>query len=120
MPVAHGEGCYYADEATLDALERDGRVLWRYAAADGSVAQPDDHGNPNGSLRGIAGVRNAAGNVAGLMPHPETASEAILGSDDGLGIIRSLVVTAAEWSTTGSITGVMRPGAAPAIAGPAR
>ena len=73
MPVAHGEGCYYADEATLDELERDGQVLWRYANADGSVAGPDDAGNPNGSLRGIAGVRNAAGNVAGLMPHPETA-----------------------------------------------
>ncbi len=67
---------------------------------------PDDPGNPNGSLRGIAGVRNAAGNVAGLMPHPETASEALLGSDDGLGIIRSLVVSAAEWASTGSIAGV--------------
>jgi phosphoribosylformylglycinamidine synthase len=105
MPVAHGEGCYYADEATLDALERDGGVLWRYVAADGSVAGPDDPANPNGSLRGIAGVRNATGNVAGLMPHPETAVEAILGSDDGLGIIRSLVVSAAEWASTGSITG---------------
>jgi phosphoribosylformylglycinamidine synthase len=103
MPVAHGEGCYYADEATLDALERDGQVLWRYAAADGSVAGPDDAGNPNGSLRGIAGVRNAAGNVAGLMPHPETAVEALIGSDDGLGIIRSLVVSAAEWAHTGTI-----------------
>ena len=77
--------------------------------ADGSVAGPDDPGNPNGSLRGIAGVRNAAGNVAGLMPHPETASEAILGSDDGLGIIRSLVVSAAEWAATGSITGDAAP-----------
>jgi phosphoribosylformylglycinamidine synthase I len=105
MPVAHGEGCYYADEATLDELERDGGVLWRYANPDGSVAGPDDPGNPNGSLRGIAGVRNAAGNVAGLMPHPETAVEAILGSDDGLGIIRSLVVSAAEWQQTGRITG---------------
>ena len=105
MPVAHGEGCYYADEATLDELERDGGVLWRYANADGSVAGPEDAGNPNGSLRGIAGVRNAAGNVAGLMPHPETAVEAILGSDDGLGIIRSLVVSAAEWASTGTITG---------------
>ncbi len=105
MPVAHGEGCYYADEPTLDALERDGAVLWRYAAPDGSVAGPDDPANPNGSLRGIAGVCNATGNVAGLMPHPETAVEAILGSDDGLGIIRSLVVSAAEWASTGSITG---------------
>lgn len=112
MPVAHGEGCYYADDATLDALERDGRVLWRYAAADGGVAGPDDPGNPNGSLRGIAGVRDAAGNVAGLMPHPETAVEAILGSDDGLGIIRSLVVSAAEWQQTGRIAGTRTPAGA--------
>src|SRR6476620_11943853 len=94
MPVAHGEGCYYADDETLDALERDGQVLWRYTADDGSVAGPEDRGNPNGSLRGIAGVANAAGNVAGLMPHPETAVEALIGSADGLGIIRSLVVSA--------------------------
>jgi phosphoribosylformylglycinamidine synthase subunit PurQ / glutaminase len=112
MPVAHGEGCYYADEATLDVLERDGQVLWRYANADGTVAGPDDPGNPNGSLRGIAGVANAAGNVAGLMPHPETASEAILGSDDGLGIIRSLVVSAAEWASTGSLAGAAMAAAA--------
>ena len=105
MPVAHGEGCYYADEETLDELEREGGVLWRYANPDGSVAGPDDPGNPNGSLRGIAGVRNAAGNVAGLMPHPETAVEAILGSADGLGIIRSLVASAGEWERTGRISG---------------
>ncbi len=94
VPVAHGEGCYYADEATLDALERDGQVLFRYVRDDGTPALPGDAANPNGSLRAIAGVANAAGNVAGLMPHPETAVEAILGSDDGLGIIRSLVETA--------------------------
>jgi phosphoribosylformylglycinamidine synthase len=105
MPIAHGEGCYFADDATLDQLERDGQVLWRYAAADGGVAGPDDPGNPNGSLRGIAGVANAAGNVAGLMPHPETAVEALIGSDDGLGIIRSLVVSAEEYGASGSITG---------------
>jgi len=105
MPVAHGEGCYYADDATLDALERGGGVLWRYANSDGSVAGPDDPGNPNGSLRGIAGVRNEAGNVAGLMPHPETAVEALLGSDDGLGIIRSLAVSAAEYAATGTLSG---------------
>ena len=96
MPVAHGEGCYYADETTLDALERDGRVLFRYVDADGRPAlDPDDPANPNGSLRAIAGVSNAAGNVAGLMPHPERASEALLGSDDGMAIIRSLVESAA-------------------------
>jgi phosphoribosylformylglycinamidine synthase len=112
MPVAHGEGCYYADDETLDALGRDGQVLWRYTAADGSVALPDDPGNPNGSLRGIAGVANAAGNVAGLMPHPETAVEALIGSADGLGIIRSLVVSAEEWAATGAITGTRTPATA--------
>ncbi|MDQ6795681.1 MAG: phosphoribosylformylglycinamidine synthase subunit PurQ [Chloroflexota bacterium] len=101
MPVAHGEGCYYADDATLDAIEADGRVLFRYVAADGMPAtSADDPANPNGSLRGIAGVTNAAGNVAGLMPHPETAVEAILGSDDGLLIIRSLVQSAAARTKT--------------------
>jgi phosphoribosylformylglycinamidine synthase I len=104
MPVAHGEGRFYADPATLDALEREGQVLWRYATAGGLVAGPEDVANPNGSLRGIAGVASAAGNVAGLMPHPETASEALIGSDDGLGIIRSLVVSAEEWASTGSIS----------------
>ena len=68
MPVAHGEGCYFADEPTLDALERDGQVLFRYAHADGTAAgETGDRANPNGSLRAIAGVMNAAGNVAG--PH---------------------------------------------------
>jgi phosphoribosylformylglycinamidine synthase len=94
MPVAHGEGRYYADDATLDALERDGQVLFRYVGAAGIPAGPETPANPNGALRAIAGVMNAAGNVAGLMPHPERASEAILGSDDGFGIIRSLVESA--------------------------
>jgi phosphoribosylformylglycinamidine synthase len=96
MPIAHGEGCYYADDATLDALERDGQVLFRYVRPDGSAAGTDERANPNGSLRAIAGVMNARGNVAGLMPHPERASEAILGSDDGIGILRSLVESAAR------------------------
>ena len=96
MPIAHGEGCYYADDATLDALERDGQVLFRYVRPDGAPAGDDERANPNGSLRAIAGVLNGAGNVAGLMPHPERASEAVLGSEDGLGILRSLVESAAE------------------------
>jgi phosphoribosylformylglycinamidine synthase I len=96
MPVAHGEGCYYADEATLDRLERDGSILFRYVDAAGRAAvDPADPANPNGSLRAIAGVSNAAGNVAGLMPHPERAAEAILGSDDGMAIVASLVASAA-------------------------
>ena len=96
LPIAHGEGCYYADADTLDALERDGRVLFRYVRDDGSIAgEQDDPANPNGSLRAIAGVMNAAGNVAGLMPHPERAAESLLGSDDGFGIVRSFVEAAA-------------------------
>jgi phosphoribosylformylglycinamidine synthase len=97
MPIAHGEGCYYADDATLDALEGDGQVLFRYVDGAGERGSEDDRAaNPNGSLRAIAGVVNAAGNVAGLMPHPERASEAILGSDDGFAIIRSLVESASR------------------------
>jgi phosphoribosylformylglycinamidine synthase len=95
MPIAHGEGCYFADEATLDELERDGQVLFRYVDAAGRRAGVEaDPANPNGSLRAIAGVLSARGNVAGLMPHPERASDAVLGSDDGLPILRSLVEAA--------------------------
>ena len=102
MPVAHGEGCFFADETTLDALEAEGQVLFRYVSADGTRAGgEEDRANPNGSLRAIAGVTNAAGNVAGLMPHPETAVEAVLGSDDGLGIIASFVASAAERQAAG-------------------
>jgi phosphoribosylformylglycinamidine synthase len=82
MPIAHGEGAYWLPDADLDRLEAAGQVLFRYAAPEG---------NPNGSLRDIAGVTNERGNVCGLMPHPERASEALLGSDDGLLILRSLV-----------------------------
>jgi phosphoribosylformylglycinamidine synthase len=94
MPIAHGEGCYFADAATLDDLERSGQILFRYVRSDGTAAGEADPANPNGSLRAIAGVMNAAGNVAGLMPHPERASEAILGSEDGIGILRSFVEAA--------------------------
>jgi phosphoribosylformylglycinamidine synthase len=97
MPIAHGEGCYFADKQTLDQLERDGQVLFRYVHADGTQAGAEgDPANPNGSLRAIAGVRNARGNVAGLMPHPERAADRLLGSDDGLPILRSLVEAAMQ------------------------
>jgi phosphoribosylformylglycinamidine synthase len=103
MPVAHGEGAFFADDVTLDELESNGQILFRYVHADGSRAGgEEDRANPNGSLRAIAGVLNAAGNVAGLMPHPETAVEAVLGSDDGLGIIASFVASAAERERAGS------------------
>ena len=111
MPVAHGEGCFYADEATLDELEANDQVLFRYVTADGAQAGgEEDRANPNGSLRAIAGVINAAGNVAGLMPHPETAVEAVLGSDDGLGIIASFVASAAERQAAGGPVAVVGAG----------
>jgi len=79
MPVAHGEGCYFADPRTLDALEAEDRVLFRYLD------------NPNGSLRNIAGILSERRNVMGLMPHPERASDELLGSADGRVILESMV-----------------------------
>jgi phosphoribosylformylglycinamidine synthase subunit PurQ / glutaminase len=87
LPISHGEGRYVADRATLDALERDGRIVLRYADAAGNVTSDS---NPNGSERGIAGIVNASGNVLGLMPHPERASEPEVGGADGLRLFRSL------------------------------
>ena len=88
VPIAHGEGCYFADEETLAKLNANGQVLWRYVDAAG---QPTEAANPNGSLENIAGVCNPERNVAGLMPHPERASESLLGSADGLLIFEGLV-----------------------------
>jgi phosphoribosylformylglycinamidine synthase subunit PurQ / glutaminase len=88
MPIAHSDGNYTCDEATLAELERNRRVIFRYTTADGS---DDAAGNPNGSMANIAGICNRERNVAGLMPHPERASEAALGSSDGLVIFRSMV-----------------------------
>ena len=99
MPIAHGEGCYFADDTTLDALETSGGVLFRYVDEGGGRADDDRRVNPNGSLRAIAGVLNERGNVGALMPHPERASEGILGSTDGAGIVRSLVESAARATT---------------------
>jgi phosphoribosylformylglycinamidine synthase I len=87
LPIAHGEGCYFADEETLAMLNKNGQVLWRYVDANGEATPA---ANPNGSLENIAGICNEARNVAGLMPHPERASEAILGSGDGRLIFESL------------------------------
>ena len=86
VPVAHGEGCYIADERTLDELEAEDRVAFRYLD------------NPNGSLRDIAGILNKHRNVLGLMPHPEDATEPLQGSTDGLVIFQSMVAAAAVHS----------------------
>ena len=88
MPIAHGDGRYTADEATLDRLEGEGRVAFRYVDATGT---PSAAANPNGSMRNIAGVANATGTVVGLMPHPERAMETLLGSTDGLVLFQSLL-----------------------------
>lgn len=80
LPIAHGEGSYYADEKNLDELEANHQVVFRYASE-----------NPNGSLRNIAGIVNKRGNVLGMMPHPERAVEALLGSTDGLRLFKSLL-----------------------------
>lgn len=80
MPISHGEGNYQADDETLAMLESDGRVIFRYVDED-NEATPE--ANPNGSLNNIAGITNEAGNVLGMMPHPERACETVLGSSDG-------------------------------------
>jgi phosphoribosylformylglycinamidine synthase len=92
MPIAHMEGNYFCDAATLAELERNKQIVFRYVHADGRAAGPDDFdANPNGSLAAIAGVCNRERNVVGLMPHPERAVESALGSSDGLVILRSMV-----------------------------
>jgi phosphoribosylformylglycinamidine synthase I len=87
VPIAHGEGCYFADETTLEQLKANNQILWRYVNASG---EPTDTANPNGSLDNIAGICNESRNVAGLMPHPERASEPLLGCADGRLIFESL------------------------------
>jgi phosphoribosylformylglycinamidine synthase len=88
IPIAHGDGCYFADDATLDKLEANHQVLFKYCSAQGDLT---DQANPNGSLRNIAGICNERRNVAALMPHPERACESLLGSEDGRLIFESLI-----------------------------
>ncbi len=89
IPVAHGEGCYYADRATLDLLEREDRVAFRYSGE-----------NPNGSRRAIAGVLNEGRNVLGMMPHPERACDAALGLTDGIAVFQSMIAAHETVATT--------------------
>lgn len=88
IPIAHGEGNYFADEATLDRLEANGQVVFRYCDAGGAVTP---EANPNGAARNIAGIVNEGRNVLGMMPHPERCVEAALGGEDGALLFRSLV-----------------------------
>ncbi len=88
IPLSHGEGRYYADAETVDRLEGNGQVLFRYCTPEGNVT---DDANPNGSVRNIAGIVNNDGNVCGLMPHPERCVEALLGGEDGRLIFESLL-----------------------------
>ena len=88
LPIAHGEGRFTADTDTIDRLEQNGQIVFRYVNAAGEIEPATD---PNGSMRGIAGIVNERGNVLGLMPHPERAAEAIVGSDDGVGVFESIL-----------------------------
>ena len=90
VPISHGEGNYFADAATLAAIESQNRVAFRYSTAEGLVTP---EANPNGSLANIAGVLNAEGNVLGMMPHPERAADPLLGGEDGNAIWRSALAS---------------------------
>ena len=87
VPISHGEGNYQADPATIAALEAAGRVVFRYTSPAG---EPTPEANPNGSINNIAGIVNEAGNVLGMMPHPERACERLTGGEDGAAIFRSM------------------------------
>ena len=88
IPIGHMEGNYYADGQVLRQLEDNGQVVFRYCTSGGEITE---HSNPNGSLNDIAGICNSQRNVLGLMPHPERASEVLLGSEDGIRIFKSMV-----------------------------
>lgn len=88
MPVAHGDGNYFADPETIRQLNAHRQIIFRYCTAEGDITP---QANPNGALENIAGIMNAAGNVMGLMPHPERAAEAVLGSVEGAEIFKALI-----------------------------
>jgi phosphoribosylformylglycinamidine synthase len=93
MPIAHGEGNYFAEEDVLDALEDQGQVIFRYCDDEGRITRAS---NPNGSARNIAGICNRERNVLGMMPHPERCAEALLGNTDGLGLFKSIAAAVAR------------------------
>lgn len=89
IPIAHGEGRYYADAETLESLENNGQILFRYCDENGNTTETS---NPNGSINHIAGIMNSSGNVYGMMPHPERASNLVLGNEDGKIILSTLLM----------------------------
>jgi phosphoribosylformylglycinamidine synthase I len=89
IPIAHGEGRYYADEKTLDALQANNQIVYRYCDEFGTIT---DQANPNGAIRNIAGISNQNGNVFGMMPHPERACSDALGNTDGRVILQALLM----------------------------
>lgn len=97
IPIAHGEGCYFADEATLADMRANNQILWEYVNDRGETT-PES--NPNGSVQNIAGVCNKTRNVAGLMPHPERACEPLLGSEDGRHIFESIIKSLEQRATS--------------------
>lgn len=92
LPIAHGEGCYYADAETLAELETNRQIVFRYCTATGAISESS---NPNGSLNNIAGICNRQGNVLGMMPHPERSADPLLGGTDGIGLFKGVLAAAA-------------------------
>ena len=93
IPIAHGEGNYYADSSTIDELESNNQIIFRYCDELGNVTKES---NPNGSLNNIAGICNKGKNVFGMMPHPERAAAALLGNTDGYVVLKSLINSVLE------------------------
>jgi phosphoribosylformylglycinamidine synthase len=106
LPVAHGEGNYVADKGTMSRLRDQGRIVFRYVSPDGLL---DEEWNVNGSMEAIAGITNEAGNVLGLMPHPERASEPVLGCEDGRALFASLAARASVLEPMAGPAGGGRP-----------
>jgi len=88
IPIAHGDGNYYCDQDTLAELQNNNQIIFRYCTPDGKFTTD---ANPNGSIDNIAGIINKSGNILGMMPHPERRGEKILGNDDGLKILASMI-----------------------------
>ena len=97
LPIAHGEGRFYADDKLLDEMEANGQVLWKYCDASGNITEQS---NPNGSTRHIAGISNKSGNVIGLMPHPERAVSERLGNTDGRLLFQQIFDSRVQTSST--------------------